>query len=30
VAHKSGALATRDFERVVVRTTVQPKAIAHD
>jgi IS5 family transposase len=29
VAHKSGALATRDLERVVVDTTVQPKAIAH-
>jgi Transposase domain (DUF772) len=29
VAHKTGALATRDFERVVVDTTVQPKAIAH-
>src|SRR6266702_3033648 len=29
VAHKPGALATRDLERVVVDTTVQPKAIAH-
>ena len=29
VAHKLGALATRDLERVVVDTTVQPKAIAH-
>jgi IS5 family transposase len=29
VAHKAGALATRDLERVVVDTTVQPKAIAH-
>jgi len=29
VAHKTGALATRDRERVVVDTTVQPKAIAH-
>src|SRR5215468_8268907 len=29
VAHKIGALATRDLERVVVDTTVQPKAIAH-
>jgi IS5 family transposase len=28
VAHKTGALATRDLERVVVDTTVQPKAIA--
>ena len=28
-AHKMGALATRDLERVVVDTTVQPKAIAH-
>jgi hypothetical protein len=26
VAHKTGALATRDLERVVVDTTVQPKA----
>jgi hypothetical protein len=25
VAHKTGALATRDLERVVVDTTVQPK-----
>jgi IS5 family transposase len=29
VAHQSGALASRDLERVVVDTTVQPKAIAH-
>ena len=29
VAHKTGALTTRDLERVVVDTTVQPKAIAH-
>ena len=29
MAHKTGALATRDLERVVVDTTVQPKAIAH-
>jgi IS5 family transposase len=29
VAHKTGAIATRDLERVVVDTTVQPKAIAH-
>jgi len=29
VAHKTGALKTRDLERVVVDTTVQPKAIAH-
>ncbi len=29
VAHKSGALASRDLERVVVDTAVQPKAIAH-
>src|SRR5262249_30780987 len=29
VAHKTGALATRDLERVVADTTVQPKAIAH-
>jgi IS5 family transposase len=29
VAHKTGALAARDLERVVVDTTVQPKAIAH-
>src|SRR5215471_14672949 len=28
-AHKTGALAARDLERVVVNTTVQPKAIAH-
>ncbi len=30
VADKTGALATRDLERVVVDTTVQPKAIASD
>jgi IS5 family transposase len=29
VAHKTGALAPRDLERVVVDTTVEPKAIAH-
>lgn len=29
VAHEAGALATKDLERVVVDTTVQPKAIAH-
>jgi len=29
VAHKTGAIETRDLERVVVDTTVQPKAIAH-
>lgn len=29
VAHKTGALATKDLQRVVVDTTVQPKAIAH-
>jgi hypothetical protein len=29
VAHKTGALAIRDLERVVVDITVQPKAIAH-
>jgi IS5 family transposase len=29
IAHKTGALATRDLERVVVDTTVQPKAVAH-
>jgi transposase, IS5 family len=29
VAHKTGALGTRDLERVVVDTTVQPKAVAH-
>ena len=28
-AHKLGALATKDLERVVVDTTVQPKAVAH-
>jgi transposase, IS5 family len=29
VAHKTGALKTRDLQRVAVDTTVQPKAIAH-
>jgi hypothetical protein len=29
VAHKTGALARKDLEQVVVDTTVQPKAIAH-
>jgi IS5 family transposase len=29
VAYKTGALATTDLERVVVDTTVQPKAITH-
>src|SRR5258708_664646 len=29
VAHKTGAITTKDLERVVVDTTVQPKAIAH-
>jgi len=29
VAHKTGALETKDLERVVADTTVQPKAIAH-
>src|SRR5690606_24144176 len=29
VAHRTGALATKDLERVAVDTTVQPKAIAH-
>jgi IS5 family transposase len=29
VAHKTGAVETRDLERVVVDTTVQEKAIAH-
>jgi IS5 family transposase len=29
VAHATGALATRDLERVAVDTTVQPKAVAH-
>src|SRR5215470_13635816 len=28
-AHKTGALATPDLERLVVDTTAQPKAIAH-
>ena len=30
VAHKTGAIETRDLERVVMDTTVQPKAIAPD
>ena len=29
VAHKTGALSTKDLERVAVDTTVQPKVIAH-
>jgi IS5 family transposase len=29
VGHKSGALETKDLERVAVDTTVQPKAVAH-
>jgi IS5 family transposase len=29
VAHKSGAIASKDLERVAVDTTVQPKAISH-
>jgi IS5 family transposase len=29
VAHKTGAIVTKDLERVVVDTTVQAKAIAH-
>ncbi|HEV2040655.1 MAG TPA: IS5 family transposase [Casimicrobiaceae bacterium] len=29
VAHKTGAIAAKDLERVIVDTTVQPKAIAH-
>jgi transposase, IS5 family len=29
VAHKTGAIEAKDLERVVVDTTVQPKAIAH-
>jgi IS5 family transposase len=29
VAHKTGAIETKDLERVAVDTTVQPKAIAH-
>jgi transposase, IS5 family len=29
VAHKTGALSSKDLERVAVDTTVQPKAIAH-
>jgi IS5 family transposase len=29
VAHRTGAIETKDLERVVVDTTVQEKAIAH-
>jgi transposase, IS5 family len=29
VAHRSGAMASKDLERVAVDTTVQPKAVAH-
>jgi transposase, IS5 family len=29
VAHKTGALETKDLQRVAIDTTVQPKAIAH-
>jgi len=29
VAHKTGAVETKDLERVAVDTTVQPKAVAH-
>jgi transposase, IS5 family len=29
VAHKTGAIESKDLKRVVVDTTVQPKAIAH-
>jgi IS5 family transposase len=29
VAHKTGAIGTKDLERVAVDTTVQPRAIAH-
>jgi IS5 family transposase len=29
VAHQTGAIETKDLERVVVDTTVQEKAIAH-
>ncbi len=29
VAHKTGAIGPKDLERVVVDTTVQPKAVAH-
>ncbi|MCS3475061.1 IS5 family transposase [Bradyrhizobium elkanii] len=29
VAHKTGAIGPKDLERVVVNTTVQPKAVAH-
>src|SRR5829696_3308502 len=29
VAHKTGAITSKDLERVAVDTTVQPKAVAH-
>src|SRR2546421_6624070 len=29
VAHRTGAIATKDLERVAIDTTVQEKAIAH-
>lgn len=29
VAHKTGAIGAQDLERVVVDTTVRPKAVAH-
>ena len=29
MAHKTGAVETKDLERVVVDTTVQPKEVAH-
>src|SRR5438046_8646881 len=29
VAHKTGAMESKDLERVVVDKTVQPKAVAH-
>lgn len=29
MAHKTGAIGPKDLERVVVDTTVQPKAVAH-
>ena len=29
MAHKTGAIETKDLQRVVVDTTVQPKAVAH-
>lgn len=29
VAHKTGAIGPKNLERVVVDTTVQPKAVAH-